>query len=225
MAGEDNEIRIIDVADAKEIKSWKGPDASIHALEYVPSNGNLLVSASADKMAKLWNVNEGKAIRDFAGHTGAVLALAVSRDGKRLATGSADATVKLWNVADGKLVATLAQHAGPVTSVALSPDAARLASGSADHTVRLWDATKATELQELSAPDSLIAGVAFTPDDKSVVAARATRRCASGRRPRSASSPDTRGRSSAWPFSPTEPRLSPPRPTRRSRSSTSPPAT
>src|SRR5205085_11538537 len=87
-AGEDREIRLIDVPEGKEVRTLKGHDARVNALGYVPSSGNLLVSASADKTARLWKIDEGKAAHDFAGHTGAVLALALGRDGKTLATGS-----------------------------------------------------------------------------------------------------------------------------------------
>ena len=99
-------------------------------------DGNHLFSASADKTAKLWDINQGKSVRDFAGHTDAVLALNVSRDGAKLVTGSADKTGRVWNVADGKVLATLTGHSGPVSSVFISDDGARIATGSADQSVR-----------------------------------------------------------------------------------------
>jgi len=38
-AGEDHEIRVIHVSDAKEVKTLKGPDAKIHALAWMPTEG------------------------------------------------------------------------------------------------------------------------------------------------------------------------------------------
>ncbi len=52
------------------------------------------MSASADKAAKLWDIGQGKAIRDFKGHGDAVLAVNSSRDGTKVVTGSADKTAK-----------------------------------------------------------------------------------------------------------------------------------
>jgi hypothetical protein len=45
-------------------------------------------------------------LREFVGHTGDVLALAVSGDGKRLVSGSSDQTVRLWDVPSGRLLLT-----------------------------------------------------------------------------------------------------------------------
>ena len=67
VAGEDNAIRVINAADGKTIKELKGHTGRIHALAFSPKDGNLIVSASADKTARLWDVNQGKSVRDFAG--------------------------------------------------------------------------------------------------------------------------------------------------------------
>ena len=73
VAGEDNMIRVINPADGKTVKELKGHQGRIHALAYSLKDGNLLFSASADKTAKLWDVNQGKSVRDFAGHADAVI--------------------------------------------------------------------------------------------------------------------------------------------------------
>ena len=150
VAGEDNVIRVINSADAKTVKELKGHSGRIHALAFSPKDGNLIVSASTDKTAKLWDVNQGKSVRDFTGHGDTVLSVSVSRDGSKLVTGSADKSARVWNVGDGKMLATLIGHAGLVSSVYLSDDASRVATGSADQTVRFWDASTGRELQETS---------------------------------------------------------------------------
>ena len=78
-AGEDNAASGSSTSPTRKVvKAMPGHAARIHALAFAPNDGNLLVSASADKTAKLWDVNEGKPVRDFAGHAEAVLALNVS---------------------------------------------------------------------------------------------------------------------------------------------------
>ena len=92
--------------------------------------------------------------------------------------------------------------------------------------VRVWDAASGRELQRLSDHASALVGVAILPDNKSIVSAGADNcrsRVDSGRRAglRWSSGTDLqRGRPSR-----TEPMSSRPRPTSRSRSSTSRPAT
>ena len=94
---------MINPADGKTIKELKGHQGRIGGLAYSPKDGNVLFSASADKTAKLWDVNQGKSLRDFNGHADAVISLNVSRDGAKIVTGSNDQTARVWNVADGKI--------------------------------------------------------------------------------------------------------------------------
>ena len=171
VAGEDNTIRVINPADAKTIKELKGHQGKIGALAYSLKDGNLLFSAAADKIAKLWDVNQGKSIRDFSGHADAVVGLNVSRDGTKIITGSNDKTARIWNVADGKVVATLTGHAGPVSAVFLSDDNNRVATGSADQSVRFWEAASGRELERMTRHKATISGVAMLSDNKSIVSA------------------------------------------------------
>ena len=51
-----------------------------------------LLSASADKTVKLFNVNDGAVLRTFKHHTKAVTCLALLPDGRRFVSGSCDTT-------------------------------------------------------------------------------------------------------------------------------------
>jgi WD40 repeat protein len=103
-------------------------------------------------------------LRLFSGHSGAVSAVAFSRDGKLAASGSRDRTVKIWEIATGRELTSFAGHSGAILSLQFSPDDKRLLSGSEDRSVRLWDLESGRELLTLSGHGNYVNSVTFSPD-------------------------------------------------------------
>jgi WD40 repeat protein len=102
--------------------------AAVHSLVFLP-DGKTLISASGDRLIRLWDRATRTERRRLAGHTDAVLSLALAPEGKRLASGGADHTVRFWNLtAAGKKTPVLQGHRHAVTSLTFSPDGARFAS-------------------------------------------------------------------------------------------------
>jgi WD40 repeat protein len=60
-------------------------------------DGRLLVTASMDNMAKLWDPASGEWVGTLVGHAETVYGAAFSPDGRLLATASMDRTTRVWN--------------------------------------------------------------------------------------------------------------------------------
>lgn len=100
-------------------------------------SGDLLLSGSADRTARLWNARTGALVHGFP-HDGTVNAVRLAPGGKWAATGGSDRLLRTWNLETGKQIAALAGHSEGINAVAVSPRGDWIATGSDDTAIRLW---------------------------------------------------------------------------------------
>jgi WD40 repeat protein len=132
-------------------------------------DGRTLATVSADRTAKLWDLETRKLIRTFNGHNDWVFSVGFSPDGKILATGSRDKTIRLWNVTTGNEIINLRGHKDAVRSVSFSSDGKTLATGSVDKTAKLWDLATGKDLTTLNGHQDSVWSVSFFPDSKILI--------------------------------------------------------
>ena len=101
-------------------------------------DGSYLAASSYAHKALLWRRVDHTLLRQFEGHTSAILDLAFSPDGALLATASDDGEVRLWQTHDGRMRQRWPDHAGGAVAVAFSPDGQWLATRAALGDVRFW---------------------------------------------------------------------------------------
>jgi WD40 repeat protein len=146
-----------------EIDPLEAQSSPANSTAFSP-DGRLALFASADKSVRLWDVDAGRDLRRFIGHTASVWAVAYSPDGKRALSGGADNTVRLWEVETGREIKRLDGHEGLVSTVAFSPDGKQALSGGYDHAVILWDLESGQAVRTVSDLAKYINCVAFAPD-------------------------------------------------------------
>jgi WD40 repeat protein len=105
-------------------------------------DGKSVVTASADKTARLWDSATGKPLCPPLQHQNQVVAAAFSPNGKSVVTASWDKTARLWDSATGKPLGPPLQHQGSVVAAAFSPDGKSVVTASWDKTARLWKAPR-----------------------------------------------------------------------------------
>lgn len=103
-------------------------------------DGSSLMTGDRDGTLRLWDVEGGRELQRFQGHTLPVHCGAFSPDGRQFYSGSQDRTVKVWDVFNGKEVRSFA-HETPVISLALANNGEILTTGGDDAVVTVW-ATK-----------------------------------------------------------------------------------
>jgi WD40 repeat protein len=110
-------------------------------------DGSRIVTTSADKTARLWDIRAGSPIATLR-HNNSVVVAAFSPDGAQVITGAFEGTARLWDSATGRLVREFPQKFGRVTSVAFSPDGNRVVVAT-NLTTTVWDARSGAALVEL----------------------------------------------------------------------------
>ena len=72
---------------------------------------SLVVTASLDATARVWDAITGDLRATLSGHQGPINEAAFSADGFRIVTASDDNTARVWDAKTGDLVAELSGHA------------------------------------------------------------------------------------------------------------------
>ena len=145
----------------------------INAIAFSP-NGQTLATGIAQEV-HLWDVDTGKHLSTFEGHTGPVHAVAFSPDGKTLASVSRDSerssihptilwdpsvpiqkiahyqmapyTIRLWDIQTAISRLTFTAFISPLTALEFSPDSTKLLIASQNGIIDVWDS--ATGRREL----------------------------------------------------------------------------
>ena len=138
----------------------------IRAYAFDPK-GTRVLSGNNDSTMRLWDMETGRCLRIFTGHTASVESVAWSADQRRALSGSQDRTMRLWDVETGKCLNVFNGDYG-ILSLAWSTDQRRVLSGDflGDHAVRIWDVETGDCLRILEGHLDNIWSVAWSTDGR-----------------------------------------------------------
>lgn len=132
----DATINVWDRATGDHIRELTGHRGPVNAVQL---RGNLLVSASGDGIAKLWNLDSGICIKEFPSQDRGLAAVEFSDDAKYVLVGGNDHVVYKFDAISGQLLHTSRRHGGLVRSLFLDAHNGRVISGSYDQSIRVSD--------------------------------------------------------------------------------------
>jgi len=102
-ASEDGTIKLWDVREGRQIKSWNAHNGGALAVAFAPDGR--IVSCGRDKLAKLWDAN-GKQLRASEPFSDVALQVAFSAsNGGRFIAGDWTGTIRAWDAGNGKRIA------------------------------------------------------------------------------------------------------------------------
>jgi cytochrome c len=126
-----------------------------------------IATAGGDAHIAIWTQGKPEPDKVLDGHTGPIVALAVSPDGATLASASWDHTVRLWPL-NGGAPRVLEGHSQNVNGAAFAPNGGELVSAGYDATLRIWRLSDGgVSVHNLPTP---LNSVAIAPDGEIVAA-------------------------------------------------------
>lgn len=138
-----------------------GRDAEVQVVIARPL---VVVTASKDWTAKLWDADTGQLCKVFWGHAGAVTSVCFAPHGFLLATAAEDGTAKLWDAKTGACQRTLRDNDTIITSICFAPDGQTVATASGEGLLKLWEASSGRCLRSIRGHGFAAKSVCFAPD-------------------------------------------------------------
>lgn len=179
---DDEAARLIRIEDGALLQTLEHDRDPVQSVAF-SADGKSLATAAGDEtrvtrpgIAKLWDVESGKLIRDFEGMAKYATSVAFADKGTKLIVGSADEKAYVFEIESGKPLGFFGGHARPVTSIAMSLDGQIAITGSGGRAVgknelKVWRIADGEVLATTEEHEAKIAAVALSPDGKTVATA------------------------------------------------------
>ena len=143
--------RLVDMASKSE-RELLGHLSDVRAIAF-NADGTRVVTASADKTARVWDVESGRELLALRGHAAPLVMASFGPNGS-ITTASKDGSARVWD-------ATVTRHPTQASAMAMSVDEEYLAVASADGTRRVWGMKSGWAVQDFRGHPGQVIGIAF----------------------------------------------------------------
>lgn len=134
--GTSERLLLLDPATG-EVRSERPTRSLVHCLSFARDKP-LLAFGTADRFARVFDLNERREIFAAQAHSNKVTAIALSHDGSHLASGSTDTSIILYELPSGRELARRLGHESTLAGLAFSPDGSTLYSAARDGAFLAW---------------------------------------------------------------------------------------
>ncbi len=133
----------------------------------ITPDGKQLVSSSGEDIITVWDLESGRKLKTFSGHSSSVIAFTTD---SIAVSALDDETLKFWDLESGKELKTLLGYTSFVQTFAITPNG-KLVLWASGNTLEVWDVELGKKLRILSGHIDEVTAVVITPDGKQAVSA------------------------------------------------------
>ncbi len=164
----DKTVRVWNPGNAQqpELIKLEGHTGNVASVAFSPDGAQVL-SGTSDSKLRLWNVADGMVMKDFEGHSAAILAVGFVASNQPFSV-SVDKSVRFWNPADGNQTRVFNDPATP-SAFAMSLDRQRVAIAGDDKLIRIYQMANGQVLQTLTGHATAATSLSFSSDGNRVV--------------------------------------------------------
>ncbi|MGF1581010.1 MAG: c-type cytochrome domain-containing protein [Gemmataceae bacterium] len=165
----DGEVKIFEVGSWNQVAELKnGHSDTVYGLCFSPDNKHI-VTGSADKFVKVFEIPSMKFVKSFEGHANHVLDVGWTKDGKYLASAGADNAVKIWDYKKGEQRRTINAAGKQLTRLKFFGKNDYFVTCAGDGTLRIMRASNGGTVRSFSGNSDFIYAVDVSADQQVVV--------------------------------------------------------
>jgi WD40 repeat protein len=162
-------VIIWDIETGESLQAFAPHDrTAVYQVKFSPS-GVYIISAGLDRKLSMTEIDTGREVRVFTGHTELVSSINLSPSGDRIITAGWDGAIRIWDFLSGIQLLKIRAHQGGVYSAKYDPSGKFIVSGGDDFLIKEWDASTGALVCELSGHQGGVGDVNITKDLKHII--------------------------------------------------------
>jgi len=169
----DGSLRVWNLKTGEQIgDAWRDAENGVLAIA-LSLDGKKVVCGCGDGAVELWDIDTGKIIAKWTGHTRHVRSVCWNRDCGRVMSGSDDGTARVWDVESGKTVLAIETGLSECEAAIYSPDTTMIATGGESEDlkefIKIWDAKTGKLITNLKGHIERVYCLAWTADGSTLI--------------------------------------------------------